>query len=61
MHGRETEAAGSVPEAAPFSFMHRAMRLCARAVQLEGIVMSFCDAEPLGDIACTALITGLRK
>ena len=41
--------------------MHRTMRLCAQVVQLKGIVMLFCDGEPLGDIACTASITGLRE
>jgi len=34
---------------------------CAQAAQLKGIVMIFCDGEPLGDIAYTASITGLRE
>jgi hypothetical protein len=59
MRGREARAAGSV--AGPCSFMHRTTRLRAQAVQVKGIVMIFCDGEPLGDIACTTLITGLRE
>jgi hypothetical protein len=39
MRGREDGAAGSV--SAPFSFMHRVMGLCARAVQPKGIVVIF--------------------
>jgi DNA methylase len=59
MRGREDGAAGSV--AAPFSFMHRAMGLCARAVQPKGIVIAFCDWELLPDIRYIASVTGLRE
>lgn len=59
MRGREDGAAGSVY--APFSFMHRAMTLTARAVQLKGIVIIFCDWELLPDIGYIASICGLRE
>ena len=59
MRGREDGAAGSV--SAPFSFMFRAMELCARAVMLKGIVMIFTDWELLPDIAYIASISGLRE
>jgi hypothetical protein len=39
MRGREDGAAGSV--AAPFSSMHRTMRLCATVVRPKGIVIIF--------------------
>ncbi len=41
MRGREDGAAGSV--AAPFSFLHRIILLCARAVMPRGIVVCFGD------------------
>ena len=59
MRGREDGAAGSV--SAPFSFMHRTMSLCARAVQAKGIVIIFCDWELLGDISYIASVSGLRE
>ena len=59
MRGREDGAAGSVY--APFSFMHRVMGLCARAVQPKGIVIIFCDWELLPDIGCIASICGPRE
>jgi hypothetical protein len=59
MRGREDGAADSV--AAPFSFMHRAMSLCAKAVQPKGIIIAFCDWELLPDIRYIASISGLRE
>ena len=59
MRGREDGAAGSV--AAPFSFMHKTMALCARAVQPKGVVVIFCDWELLPDIAYIASVSGLRE
>jgi hypothetical protein len=59
MRGQGPGRPGSI--AAPISFMHRTMRLYAQAVQLKGIVMIFCDGEPLGVIAYTASIAGLRE
>lgn len=59
MRGREDGAAGSV--AAPFSFMHRTMGLCARAVQPKGVVIIFCDWELLPDISYIASVSGLRE
>jgi hypothetical protein len=59
MRGREDGAAGSV--AAPFSFMHRVMGLCAKAVQPKGIVIIFCDWKLLPDISYIASISGLRE
>ena len=59
MRGREDGAAGSV--SAPFSFLHRTMALCARAVQPKGIVVVFCDWELLPDMEYIASISGLRE
>jgi DNA modification methylase len=59
MRGREDGAAGSV--SAPFSFMHRVMGLCARAVQPKGIVIIFCDRKLLPDISYIASVCGLRE
>ena len=59
MRGREDGAAGCV--SAPFSFMHRAMGLCAKAVQPKGIVIIFCDWELLPDISYIASVSGLRE
>jgi hypothetical protein len=43
MRDREDGAAGSV--SGPFSFMHRTMELCVRAVQPQGIVIVLCMGE----------------
>jgi adenine-specific DNA-methyltransferase len=59
MRGREDGAAGSV--SAPFSFMHRTMGLCARAVQPKGIVIVFGDWKLLPDLEYLCSVTGLRE
>ena len=59
MRGREDGAAGSV--AAPFSFLHRTMQLCARAVMPKGIVVCFSDFELLPDLRYICSVTGLRE
>lgn len=59
MRGRPDGMAGQV--AGPFSFMHRALELCARAVMPHGIVVCFGDWELLPDLEYTCSITGLRE
>ena len=59
MRGREDGAAGSV--SAPFSFLHRTLALCARAVMPKGIVICFGDWKLLPDLEYTASVTGLRE
>jgi hypothetical protein len=59
MRGREDGAAGSV--SAPFSFMHKVMQLCARAVMPKGIVIIFCDWKLLPDMEYICSISGLRE
>ena len=59
MRGREDGAAGSV--SAPFSFLHRIMQLCARAVLPDGVVILFGDFKLLPDLEYICSITGLRE
>ena len=59
MRGREDGAAGNV--SAPFSFLHRTMLACARAVMPGGIVMIFCDWKLLPDLEYICSVTGLRE
>jgi hypothetical protein len=59
MRGREDGAAGNV--SAPFSFMSRAMALCARDLRPKGIVMIFCDWKLLPDMEFICSISGLRE
>jgi DNA methylase len=59
MRGREDGAAGSV--SSPFSFLHQAMALCARAVMPAGVVVCFGDFELLPDLKYMCSVTGLRE
>jgi hypothetical protein len=58
MRDRAAMAARSV--AAPFSFMHRTIRLRPGRLA-EGIERIFCDGELLGDIAYAAPIAALQE
>jgi hypothetical protein len=59
MRGRPDGMAGQI--AAPFSFMHRTLSLCARAVMPRGIVVIFGDFQLLPDLEHICSITGLRE
>jgi DNA modification methylase len=59
MRGREDGAAGSV--SAPFSFLHKIMQLCARAVMPDGVVIIFGDFKLLPDVEYICSVTGLRE
>ena len=59
MRGREDGAAGSV--SAPFSFLHKIMGLCARAVMPDGVVIIFGDFKLLPDLEYICSVTGLRE
>jgi len=69
MRGKEDGAAGSV--AAPFSFLHRTLSLCAPLLVMPrkpyhredpvGVVVAFGDFELLPDLRYTCSITGLRE
>ena len=58
VRSRDDGAAGRV--FAPFSFMHKALTLCARALRPDGVVLLFGDAQLLPDLAYFASLCGLH-